>query len=111
MWEKGKKYHEICCPDRGDMFQNLQTQELNSYLHAEMDIFQSGSAADLLAGPGSALLQDISSLQFALPAVQGTQVPQGGVNCGAGRRKRKNALNFHTSNRRYFTRQILRDAR
>lgn len=47
-----------------------------------------GDAADLLARPDGALLQGLGSLQLALAAVQGPQVPQGGVHCRAGRRKK-----------------------
>lgn len=48
-----------------------------------------GDAADLLARPDGALLQGLGSLQLALAAVQGPQVPQGGVHRRAGRRKKK----------------------
>lgn len=47
-----------------------------------------GDAADLLARPDGALLQGLGSLQLALAAVQGPQVPQGGVHRRAGRRKK-----------------------
>lgn len=46
------------------------------------------NAADLLARPHGALFQGLSSLQLALPAVQGPQVPQGGVHCRAGCREK-----------------------
>lgn len=48
-----------------------------------------GDAADLLARPDGALLQGLGSLQLALAAVQGPQVPQGGVHRRAGRGKKK----------------------
>lgn len=48
-----------------------------------------GDAADLLARPDGALLQGLGSLQLALAAVQGPQVPQGGVHRRAGRKKEK----------------------
>lgn len=49
------------------------------------DHFQVGNAADLLARPHCALFQGISGLQFTLSTVQSPQVPQGGVNCRAGK--------------------------
>lgn len=45
--------------------------------------------ADLLARPHGALLQGLGSLQLALAAVEGPQVPQGGVHRWAGCKNRE----------------------
>lgn len=63
-------------------------------IHMQKWTFQLGTNADLLTRPHSTLFQGLSSLQFPLSAVQGTQVPQGGVHCRAGYRNDKHNDSF-----------------
>lgn len=65
-----------------NIFQKKLSARRDGYRHL------TGSAADLLTRPHGALLQGLGRLELALSAVQGPQVPQSGVHCGAGHTQR-----------------------
>lgn len=72
-----------------------KTRKLNGWRRRHNQFI--GSAANLLARSQSAFFQGFSSLELALPTVQSSQVPEGGVHCRAGHTHKMSGKKSSTS--------------